>query len=442
MRNNIKIMFPHTTMSRVLFSLIFTFAALFGASAVSAATYEVTGFGWGADNNEVQDFCRLATDPIDPLLDVPTLRPTCTPAGLGWISFSNKSDSTAIPYGVFLDSATGDFSGYAWSSNIGWVTFNPLEMQKCSTNRVQPTPPSTVFTSDNCPTGPAPKAHMDITTDALGNITGGTGKVTGWARACAVFVSGCSGTVRSDISTGTWDGWISLSGVGYGLELDTTTAPPFKFKGPVTTGFFSGTTLCETCYAWGGSNTTEDAGFGWGMNLGGLSVSLITASLSPLLSFWADQTTLASGQSTDIHWITSSNLVSCTASGSWSGPKPIAKTVKTQSTGPLTSSQIYNLQCFGPDTSTATDDTSPQTVNITVMGGTLISIDGVCGSAAGVPSRSAPVVGLCSAGNATTVTKDTTGTPDQWRWDCNGINGGSNVSCSTDVKKAFRIIQF
>ena len=44
---------------------------------------------------------------------------------IGWISFNCTNDSTCgtVDYGVNIDQATGNFSGYAWSSNIGWVSF-------------------------------------------------------------------------------------------------------------------------------------------------------------------------------------------------------------------------------------------------------------------------------------------------------------------------------
>lgn len=405
-------MLQYNLLLRAFFSAIFAFSAFcsvffLGANFASATTYEITGWGWAADDNISQGFGASL-------------------AGLGWISFSNKSDSTAIPYGVFIDAATGNFSGYAWSPNAGWVTFNAIEMQKCSINP-----------GDTCPPGPPPSAHINIVSSPItGAITGGTGKVTGWARACAVFVTGCSGAVRPDSQTGTWDGWISLSGATYGLELDTAMAPPLKFKGPLTTGFFLDTPLCGTCYAWGGGVAGNDTGFGWGMNLGGLNVSLVTASLSPLLSFWADQTMVASGQSTNLHWITSSNIVSCAAASTpvspiWSGPKPPASTMRSQATGAIVGAQTYTLQCqdsVGNTTPLRTIDITPIPVPV--------SVNGACGLANGVPSRSMPAANLCSAGNASLVTQ----VGDTWQWSCNGINGGTNASCSAIKKKAVRII--
>lgn len=50
---------------------------------------------------------------------------------IGWISFNNLSDGSATSYGVNISplgvTGTGDLSGHAWSENIGWVSFNRLD---------------------------------------------------------------------------------------------------------------------------------------------------------------------------------------------------------------------------------------------------------------------------------------------------------------------------
>ncbi len=94
--------------------------------------------------------------------------------GIGWISFNssdcdtdgngftdsgacggNNSTTVARDYGVNIDTGTGNFSGKAWSENIGWISFDSTDLA-------------------NCPSG-ACNAQVDLT----------TGKVTGWARALA-----------------------------------------------------------------------------------------------------------------------------------------------------------------------------------------------------------------------------------------------------------------
>ena len=118
--------------------------------------------------------------------------------GIGWISFSCKNcDVTPRPagcpagdipdYGVDINSDTGAFSGYAWSSNIGWIDFDP---------------------AGPYPDLPDYSARVDLT----------NGQVSGWARALAGM----------DADDG-WDGWIKLrkgptdSGPDYGVSINTGT---------------------------------------------------------------------------------------------------------------------------------------------------------------------------------------------------------------------------
>src|SRR3990167_2221627 len=82
-----------------------------------------------------------------------------TNPGIGWISFNDTSDASAPPaYGVNVDTATGDFSGTAWSEHIGWISFD-----RTATNN-QPLAPF------NCGVG------------AIAKVNTSTGVVTGWAR--------------------------------------------------------------------------------------------------------------------------------------------------------------------------------------------------------------------------------------------------------------------
>jgi len=58
------------------------------------------------------------------------------------------------------------------------------------------------------------------------------------------------------------------------------------------------------------------------------------------------------------------------------------------------------------------------------------AVDGYCGYADNGLYLSMPSSGLCSAGSATAVSKS----GNQWNWNCNGSNGGTNDSCSADVE--------
>lgn len=154
---------------------------------------------------------------------------------IGWVSLTRDNEYLAenqkgtINYGVYRD-LTGQLSGYGWSSTIGWVTFAPnLE-------------------------GKTPAAHLE------GN------RLVGWARACSVFASGCSGSLKSDFARGGWDGWISLSGTtnaggAYGAEVNTNSWNGSKLawgslvtswlgiKAGLTTGTTTPTALDAVCSA-------------------------------------------------------------------------------------------------------------------------------------------------------------------------------------------------
>lgn len=124
--------------------------------------------------------------------------------GSGWISFNRKDCDTdgdgdndvaacgplgsAVPdYQVSVDTSnysneppnptTGDFTGYAWSPNIGWISFNPADLV-------------------GCPVGAANLDGDGTTCEATINWYNGT--VAGWARV-----------LSNDTAAG-WSGWIRL----------------------------------------------------------------------------------------------------------------------------------------------------------------------------------------------------------------------------------------
>ncbi len=150
---------------------------------------------------------------------------------IGWISFnSNNQNSGGGSYAV-SESSTGALSGYAWSPNIGWVSFNSSDVS-------------------GCPSGSCAAQVQS------------NGNVTGWARAIAAPAAG------SD--AGGWGGWIELSGVKQSSN-----------------GAWSG-------YAWGGGSATQTdpngittGVIGW-VNFSGVTTSAtvpktgtLTASPSP-----------------------------------------------------------------------------------------------------------------------------------------------------------------
>lgn len=104
---------------------------------------------------------------------------------IGWVSFNNTSGGGGVNYGVDIGS-DGIFSGYAWSrgtdadvGGVGWLSFNQADLVGCPSGTCQ--------------------AKLD-----LGNY-----EVSGWARVLAYG--------------GGWDGWIKLRGANYGVKLNSST---------------------------------------------------------------------------------------------------------------------------------------------------------------------------------------------------------------------------
>lgn len=195
-------------------STIFTITCTnLGGSTPSSATVTVTpppnvsGYAW-AGSGEGATNAAIQQNP-----------------GIGWIHMAGSG------YGVLVAS-DGTMSGQAWTDpndggdNFGWIDFAPAG----------PYPASSFV--------PAQSVRMNRS----------TGAVTGWARSCTVFASGCSGASRSSAEIGSWDGWI-----GFGTGGNYT--QPVTVSGCNWSG-----------YAWGGGGTSpaNDSPIGW-IHFGGTS---------------------------------------------------------------------------------------------------------------------------------------------------------------------------
>ncbi len=120
-------------------------------------------------------------------------------SNIGWISMNcttggiNGGDICASSsYGVTIDNTTHTMTGWAWSDNIGWIKFGGLS---------------------GWPTGGG-------TFSGDARLNTGTNTLEGWARACSGTTSGNCSTMSS--RTDGWEGWIRLSGSGYGITLSGT----------------------------------------------------------------------------------------------------------------------------------------------------------------------------------------------------------------------------
>ncbi len=239
---------------------------------------------------------------------------------MGWISFNG------LGYGVFEESTNGDLSGYAWSSNIGWISFNASQVSGCPSGTCTP------------------------------NVNSTGGALRGWARACAAFINktSCSGAL--DPNAGGWDGWIALKGAAqdgstYGVVQDSTSCA------------WSG-------YAWGSdalgainmSGTSSD-GSAYGV------VSGSCAALPPTAVLTATPSTINAGDSTTLTW-SSTNATSCTAAGGFSTANAANNLAPGVVVTPATTSS-YSITCTGAGGSA----NSTATVTVNVSGGSTVSID-------------------------------------------------------------------
>ncbi len=100
---------------------------------------------------------------------------------IGWISFNNSTSGATIDYGVHIGT-DGVLVGWAWSSNIGWIQFD------------------STLAGPEAPTYSA-RVDRDGTLSGCGGVSG---RICGWARALA----------HGD----GWDGWILLGPIATSPE--------------------------------------------------------------------------------------------------------------------------------------------------------------------------------------------------------------------------------
>ena len=158
----------------IIFSVIASFAlsAFFVfkndskvANISAASTDNIMGFAWSENIGWISFNSNNCDIDGDGTYEGASEGGGATPAPTGC-----QISGAVFPYGVNLDSATDNLSGYAWSENIGWISFNPTDYV------------------DICPSGvgTCQPRYDDINNEFFG-----------WARA-----------LNHDDG---WDGWISLN---------------------------------------------------------------------------------------------------------------------------------------------------------------------------------------------------------------------------------------
>lgn len=261
---------------------------------------------------------------------------------IGWISFncSNTSSCGASNYGLTI-AADGTVSGYAWSDNVGWISANSTDVS-------------------GCPSAPCTPA-----------VTISTGAMSGWLRAQSYG--------------GGWDGWISLSGSGYGPVLasggifsgyawgsDVVGWTDFSYAQttykpctPNTNVCLNGTTLrhynTDCTYS---DATCQFASYGYGCSGNACLVPPSPGANSSIPGgITAKPHIVHSGNTVQVSWsVDNASSTTCTVTGNngdlWVG---LASSTKTSSA--ITQQTIYKLHCNGSAVSILTYD-AQTTVNI------------------------------------------------------------------------------
>ena len=150
---------------------------------VLAGTGEnVTGFAW-SENIGWISFNSLDCDTdANGYIDTDAMVPGCG---------GDNATTPTFNYGVNVDyQTTGNFSGYAWSSNVGWISFQEGEA-----------PPDNYAFSSNCDT---PASCDDITDNCTACYNSTNGYIYGWAKILSL---GSDGWIKMrDDSVSAWNG--------------------------------------------------------------------------------------------------------------------------------------------------------------------------------------------------------------------------------------------
>lgn len=211
-------------------------------------------------------------------------------SNIGWISMNCTNNSTCAtsPYAVTLEES-GDVTGFAWSPSVGWIKFGGLA---------------------GFPTGPG-----TVSSNAGGSGTFPDIVFDGWARACSPTVGTDCTSMATEPNAGGWDGWISLSGDGYQVESDVTGFTPTSFA------------------------------YGHDVN-GWISFAAVLYDLpdAPAVTLTGSADPVSAGQPTDLTYEVSGPFTSCIAS--WDpGFVAAAPGPQTVSVTPTAPTNTYTLEC-------------------------------------------------------------------------------------------------
>ncbi|MFC1802134.1 hypothetical protein ACFLY7_01710 [Patescibacteria group bacterium] len=323
---------------------------------------------------------------------------------IGWVSFNCVNDNSClanggVDYGVNIDSG-GWLSGYAWNDNVGWISFG-----------------NTVggdYDLVDCPT----------TLEGIcGSKLYGDNPLKGWAKVLSA----------DDEQSGGWDGWISFDCATAGSCGGGSTS----YGVTLISGekYFNG-------YAWGSevvgwmsfSSTTDSSLVNYGVKKfnEGDAFALLTPSVSKL----------GPGMTFDIDWtlIGTNNCVptSSPTDSTWNGLSSSYFSSNNSITlGPLTESTTYILTCDETGDSLVMnysnvylDVALGSPVIVPIQGGTTI-LEWVFGGVTGCVASSNPSDsnwdGSVTETSGTQVTSGIDVNPTNYYLTCDGVDNESSV---------------
>ncbi len=238
-------------------------------------------------------------------------------SNIGWVSLNSFDDFTgpngvgtsSIKYKVVRDDY-GKLTGYGWSSNIGWLKFGAYDASH---------PPAQMYRS---------------------------GAIVGWIRACSGSADkdNCNGAGRTD----GWDGWILLSDGDIGGNKFVSNPGCTDWDLTCTKGVFSLNNIIN--------------GFSWGsVNVGWLrfKAKIAPEEIVPLFigaTIWA-VTPINRGTASKITW-SSDNAVDCTieqGGSPWKTPSgPNHYLDGSEYSDQLSTNTVFTITCVN-GAKTATD---------------------------------------------------------------------------------------
>jgi hypothetical protein len=247
---------------------------------------------------------------------------------VGWVDLNcqNSNTCTSIPWGFSVDN-NGMISGYAWSENVGWLSANAGDLSGC------PSAPCTANIS-------ASNFH-------------------GWLKALS------GGSAQS----GGWDGFVSLSGPGYGVSIPSGNFSGYAW-GSTVIGWLDFAWVvvpqCSPIYTCSG-NAVHNSCTGVDTPCQPDLVCAVGACIPAVppssVTFRVTPTLVRSGESVQVAW-SATNVISCSVSedspninDAWTGISD------TKTSSPISQRTTYTLSCI-TDTETIT---RTGTVNIVPM---------------------------------------------------------------------------